>query len=32
VELNSIKLEVKKLTTEIAKKQKQHDELEVEIA
>jgi cell division protein FtsB len=32
VELNSIKLEFKKLTTDIAKKQKQHAELEQEIS
>lgn len=32
VELNSIKLEVKKLNTEIEKKRKQYDELEIEIS
>ncbi len=32
VELNSIKLEVKKLNTEIEKKRKQFDELEIEIS
>ena len=32
VELNSIKLEVKKLSTEISKKQKQYEELDHEIA